>query len=50
VLQPNMVEVAALVLNKPGVAGMRMEMTVLITKDGNEPLNKVPFEPAIIER
>jgi len=48
VLQPNMVEVAALVLNKPGVAGMRMEMTVLITKDGNEPLNKVPFEPAII--
>ncbi len=50
VLQPNMVEVAALVLNKPGVSGMRMEMTVLITKDGNEPLNKVPFEPAIIER
>jgi Xaa-Pro dipeptidase len=50
VLQPNMVEVAALVLNRPGVGGMRMEMTVLITKDGNEPLNKVPFEPAIIER
>jgi Xaa-Pro dipeptidase len=50
VLQPNMVEVAALVLNKPGVAGMRMEMTVLITRDGNEALNKVPFEPAIIER
>jgi Xaa-Pro dipeptidase len=49
-LQPNMVEVAALVLNKPGVGGMRMEMTVLITKGGNEPLNKVPFEPAIIER
>ncbi len=48
VLQPNMVEVAALVLNKPGVGGMRMEMTVLITKNGNEPLNKVPFEPAII--
>jgi len=23
-------------------------MTVLITKDGNEALNKVPFEPAII--
>jgi Xaa-Pro dipeptidase len=48
VLQPNMVEVAALVLNRPGVGGMRMEMTVLITKDGNEALNKVPFEPAII--
>jgi Xaa-Pro dipeptidase len=48
VLQPNMVEVAALVLNRPGVGGMRMEMTVLITKDGSEGLNKVPFEPAII--
>ena len=48
VFQPNMVEVAALVLNRPGVGGMRMEMTVLITKGGNEGLNKVPFEPAII--
>ena len=50
VLQPNMIEIAALVLNRPGVGGLRMEMSVLITKDGNEPLNKVPFEPAIIER
>jgi Xaa-Pro aminopeptidase len=49
VLQPNMIEVAAVVLNKPGVGGMRMEMPVLITKTGNEPLNKVPVEPAIIE-
>ncbi len=49
VLQPNMIEVAAVVLNKPGVGGMRMEMPVLITKDGNEPLNKAPFEPVIIE-
>jgi len=50
VLQPNMIEIAALVLNKPGVGGLRMEMAVLITRDGNEPLNKMPFEPAIIER
>jgi Xaa-Pro dipeptidase len=49
VLQPNMIEIAGIVLNKPGVGGMRMEMPVLITKDGNEPLNKVPIEPAIIE-
>ncbi len=49
VLQPNMIEIAGIVLNKPGVGGMRMEMPVLITKDGNEPLNKVPVEPAIIE-
>ncbi len=48
VLQPNMIEVAAVVLNKPGVAGMRMETPVLITETGSEPLNKVPFEPAII--
>jgi hypothetical protein len=50
VLQPNMIEVAAIVLNKPGVGGMRMETPVLITKAGNEPLNKVPVEPAIIDR
>jgi Xaa-Pro aminopeptidase len=48
-LQPNMIEVAAVVLNKPGVGGMRMETPVLITEGGNEPLNKVPVEPAIIE-
>jgi hypothetical protein len=28
---------------------MRMETPVLITKTGNEPLNKVPVEPAIID-
>ncbi len=48
VLQPNMVEIAAIVLNKPGVGGMRMEMPVLITPDGNEPLNKTPIEPTVI--
>ena len=48
-LRPNMIEVAAIVLNKPGVGGMRMETPVLITETGNEPLNKVPFEPAIIK-
>jgi Xaa-Pro dipeptidase len=49
VLRPNMIEVAAIVLNKPGVGGMRMETPVLITETGNEPLNKVPFEPPIIQ-
>jgi Xaa-Pro dipeptidase len=48
VLQPNMVEIAALVLNKPGVGGFRLETPVLITADGNEPLSKTPVEPEII--
>ncbi len=48
VLQPNMIEIAALVLNKPGIGGLRMETPVLITEDGSESLSKTPFEPAII--
>lgn len=47
-LQPNMVQVAAIVLNKPGVGGFRMETPILITEDGSEPLSKTPVEPAII--
>jgi Xaa-Pro aminopeptidase len=49
VLQPNMVQIAAIVLNKPGVGGFRMETPVLITEDGNESLSKSPVEPAIIQ-
>ena len=49
VLQPNMVQVAAIVLNKPGVGGFRMETPILITEDGSEPLSKTPVEPAIIQ-
>jgi Xaa-Pro dipeptidase len=48
-LQPNMVQVAAIVLNKTGVGGFRMETPVLITEDGSEPLSKTPVEPAIIQ-
>jgi len=48
-LQPNMVQVAAIVLNKPGVGGFRMETPILITEDGSEPLSKTPVEPAIIQ-
>jgi Xaa-Pro aminopeptidase len=48
-LQPNMVQVAAIVLNKPGVGGFRLETPVLITADGREPLSKTPVEPAIIQ-
>jgi Xaa-Pro dipeptidase len=48
-LQPNMIQIAALVLNKPGVGGLRLETPVLITEDGNESLSKTPLEPAIIQ-
>ena len=48
VLQPKMIEIAALVLNKPGIGGLRMETPVLITEDGSESLSKTPLEPAII--
>jgi Xaa-Pro aminopeptidase len=48
-LQPKMVQVAAIVLNKTGVGGFRMETPILITEDGGEPLSKTPVEPAIIQ-
>ncbi|MEM1658666.1 MAG: Xaa-Pro peptidase family protein [Candidatus Jordarchaeales archaeon] len=49
VLEPGMVEVAAVVLNKPGVGGMRLEAPVWIKEDGNEVLPKTPIEPDILE-
>jgi hypothetical protein len=36
VLQPNLTEVAALVINRPGVGGLRLECPVLVTQTGNE--------------
>ena len=49
VLEPNMVEIAAVVLNRPGVGGMRLEAPVWIKESGNEVLPKTPIEPDIIE-
>jgi len=48
-LEPNMVEIAAVVLNKPGVGGMRLEAPVWIRENGNEVLPKTPIEPDVIE-
>lgn len=48
-LEPNLTEVAALVINKPGVGGMRLECPVLITQGGNEVLTKTPIETTIID-
>ncbi len=47
-LEPNMVEIAAVVLNKPGVGGFRLERPVWIKEKGNEVLPKTPIEPEIV--
>jgi Xaa-Pro aminopeptidase len=47
-LEPDMVEIMAIVLNKPGVGGMRLEAPLWIKKKGNEVLPKTPFEPEVI--
>ena len=49
VFEPDMAEVAALVINKPGVGGMRLECPVLITDDGAEVLTKTQIETTVID-
>jgi Xaa-Pro aminopeptidase len=40
---------AAVVCNRPGVAGFRLERPLLITETGNELLSKLPIQPWIID-
>lgn len=47
-LKPGLTEVAALVINRPGIGGMRLECPVLVTETGNEVLTKTPVETTII--
>ena len=49
VLQPNYVQEIAIVCNRPGVAGFRLERPLLITQNGNELLSGMPFAPWIID-
>jgi Xaa-Pro aminopeptidase len=49
VLEENVVEVAALVINVPGVGGMRLECSVLVTPQGGEMLNTTPLDLTVIE-
>ena len=42
--EENMVEVAAVVFNRPGLGGLRLESPTLVTKKGAEVLPKTPFE------
>ncbi|MHA1804538.1 MAG: M24 family metallopeptidase [Promethearchaeota archaeon] len=44
IFEENMVEVAAVVFNRPGLGGLRLEAPTLITKNGSEMLPKTPVE------
>ena len=48
-LQPNYVQEIAIVCNRPGVAGFRLERPLLITETGNELLSGLPFTPWVID-
>jgi Xaa-Pro dipeptidase len=48
-LEPNYMQMIAVVCNEPGVAGFRLERPLLITPTGNELLSKLPIEPWIID-
>jgi Xaa-Pro dipeptidase len=42
--EENMVEIAAVVFNRPGLGGLRLESPTLVTKKGAEVFPKTPFE------
>jgi len=42
--EENMIEVAAIVFNRPGLGGLRLEAPTLVTSKGAEVLPKTPFE------
>jgi Xaa-Pro aminopeptidase len=48
-LQPNYVQEIAIVCNRAGVAGFRLERPLLITPNGNELLSALPFAPWVID-
>ena len=49
-LKPNYIQMIAIVANKPGVAGFRLERPLLITENGNELLSAMPIQPAILDQ
>jgi len=50
VLEADVVEIAALVINVPEVGGMRLECPVLVTATGGEPLTTTPLDLTVIDR
>jgi Xaa-Pro aminopeptidase len=49
VLQEDVVEVAAMVINVPGVGGMRLECPVRVTASGGEMLTTTPLELTVLD-
>jgi len=49
-LKPNYIQMIAVVANRPGVAGFRLERPLLITENGNEILSGLPIVPAILDQ
>ena len=49
ILEPGYMQMAAVICNRPGAAGFRLERPLVITETGNEVLSKLPIEPGIID-
>ena len=49
VLEENVVEEAAIVMNVPEVGGMRLEVPVRVTPSGGEMLCRTPFELTVLD-
>jgi hypothetical protein len=49
VLQEDVVEVAAMVINVPDVGGMRLECPVRVTPAGGEMLTTTPLELTVLD-
>ena len=49
-LKPNYIQMIAVVANRPGIAGFRLERPLLITPTGNELLSGMPIEPAVLDQ
>ena len=49
VLEPGYMQMIAVVCNRAGAAGFRLERPLVITETGNEVLSKLPIEPGVIE-
>lgn len=48
ILEPGYMQMMAVVCNRQGVAGFRLERPLVITETGNEVLSKLPIQPGII--
>jgi Xaa-Pro aminopeptidase len=49
-LKPGYIQMIAVVANRPGIAGFRLERPLLITPNGNELLSAMPIQPAILDQ